>query len=91
MSLHENDRVYCKETELFSDSFYGSITKIYEHAALVKVEPDQLKKKETDKIDSFGDLVVIRQAELQLVDSAGNPLPEVEDDDNTDTDLQAAE
>jgi len=76
MALHENDRVYCKETELFSDSFYGSITKVYEHSVLVKVEPDQLKKKETDKIDSFGDLVVIRQSELQLVDTDGNALPE---------------
>ncbi|GEO74440.1 hypothetical protein FD30_GL000339 [Levilactobacillus namurensis DSM 19117] len=79
MALHENDRVYCKETELFSDAFYGTITKIYEHAALVKVEPDQLKKKETDKIDSFGDLVVIRQTELQLVDENGAPLPEPEE------------
>lgn len=79
MALHENDRVYCKETELFSTSFYGSITKMYEHSALVKVEPAQLKKKETDKIDSFGDLVVIRQSELQLVDTEGQPLPEPEE------------
>lgn len=76
MALHENNRVFCKKTELFSDSFYGTITKIYEHAALVKVEPNQLTKKETDKIDSFGDLVVIRLSELQLVDEAGNPLKE---------------
>ena len=76
MALHENNRVFCKKTELFSDSFYGTITKIYEHAALVKVEPNQLPKKETDKIDSFGDLVIIRLSELQLVDEAGNPLKE---------------
>lgn len=76
MALHENNRVFCKKTELFSDSFYGTIIKIYEHAALVKVEPNQLTKKETDKIDSFGDLVVIRLSELQLVDEAGNPLKE---------------
>ena len=76
MALHENNRVFCKKTELFSDSFYGTITKIYEHAALVKVEPNQLTKKETDKIDSFGDLVVIRLSELQLVDEAGTPLKE---------------
>ncbi|PUD97268.1 hypothetical protein DA477_03295 [Levilactobacillus brevis] len=76
MALHENNRVFCKKTELFSDSFYGTITKIYEHAALVKVEPNQLTKKETDKIDSFGDLVVIRLSELQLVDEVGNPLKE---------------
>ena len=76
MALHENNRVFCKKTELFSDSFYGTITKIYEHATLVKVEPNQLTKKETDKIDSFGDLVVIRLSELQLVDEAGNPLKE---------------
>lgn len=76
MALHENNRVFCKKTELFSDSFYGTITKIYEHAALVKVEPNQLTKKETDKIDSFGDLVIIRLSELQLVDEAGNPLKE---------------
>lgn len=76
MALHENNRVFCKKTELFSDSFYGTITKIYEHAALIKVEPNQLTKKETDKIDSFGDLVVIRLSELQLVDEAGNPLKE---------------
>ncbi|UVW19475.1 hypothetical protein NX820_04990 [Levilactobacillus brevis] len=76
MALHENNRVFCKKTELFSDSFYGTITKIYEHAALVKVEPNQLTKKETDKIDSFGDLVVIRLSELQLVDEAGNLLKE---------------
>lgn len=74
MTFHENDRVYCKETELFSTSFYGSITKVYEHSVLVKVEPEQLKKKETDKIDSFGDLVVIRQTELQLVDENGDPM-----------------
>ena len=76
MALHENNRVFCKKTELFSDSFYGTITKIYEHAALVKVEPNQLTKKETDKIDSFGDLVVILLSELQLVDEVGNPLKE---------------
>lgn len=76
MALHENNRVFCKKTELFSDSFYGTITKIYEHAALVKVEPNQLAKKETDKIDSFGDLVIIRLSELQLVDEAGNPIKE---------------
>ncbi|MFC6260599.1 hypothetical protein [Levilactobacillus fujinensis] len=76
MALHENNRVFCEKTELFSDSFYGTITKIYEHSALVKVEPEQLNKKETDKIDSFGDLVVIRQSELQLVDAAGKPLKE---------------
>ncbi|HIW71150.1 MAG TPA: hypothetical protein H9875_00855 [Candidatus Levilactobacillus faecigallinarum] len=79
MALHENDRVYCKETELFSNSFYGTITKMYEHSALVKVEPEQLKKKETDKIDSFGDLVVIRVSELQLVDENGQPLKEPEE------------
>ncbi|QMU08337.1 hypothetical protein [Levilactobacillus suantsaii] len=80
MALHVNDRVYCKETELFSTSFYGTITKLYEHSALVQVEPDQLKKKETDKIDSFGDLVVIRQTELQLVDENGTALAEPADD-----------
>ncbi|AYM02203.1 hypothetical protein [Levilactobacillus yiduensis] len=76
MTLHEDNRVFCEKTELFSDAFYGTITKIYEHSALVKVEPDQLSKKETDKIDSFGDLVVIRMSELQLVDAAGKPLKE---------------
>ncbi|WP_125583633.1 hypothetical protein [Levilactobacillus cerevisiae] len=85
MTLHENNRVFCEKTELFSDAFYGTITKIYEHSALVKVEPDQLSKKETDKIDSFGDLVVIRQTELQLVDEAGNALKE------PDEELEAAE
>ena len=44
MALHENNRFFCKKTELLSDSFYGTITKIYEHAALVKVEPNQLAK-----------------------------------------------
>ncbi|WP_261810506.1 hypothetical protein [Levilactobacillus humaensis] len=87
MALHENDRVFCEKTELFSDSFYGTITKMYEHSAIVKVEPDQLSKKETDKIDSFGDLVVIRQAELQLVDAEGNPMDEPEEDEP----LEAAE
>ncbi|AJA81318.1 hypothetical protein [Levilactobacillus brevis] len=67
MALHENNRVFCKKTELFSDSFYGTITKIYEHAALVKVEPNQLAKKETDKIDSFGDLVIMALRQLLLV------------------------
>ncbi|WP_407889392.1 hypothetical protein [Levilactobacillus sp. N40-8-2] len=87
MALHENNRVFCEKTELFSDSFYGTITKIYEHSALVKVEPDQLSKKETDKIDSFGDLVVIRFKELQLVDAAGKPMDEPEDEEP----LEAAE
>ena len=80
MALHENDRVYCKETELFSTSFYGAVTKVYEHSVLVKVEPEQLKKKETDKIDSFGDLVVIRQTELQLVNDAGEAIAEPVDE-----------
>ena len=86
MALHEDNRVFCEKTELFSDPFYGTITKIYEHSALVKVEPEQLSKKETDKIDSFGDLVVIRFSELQLVDAAGNPLAEPDDEP-----LEAAE
>lgn len=85
MALHENNRVFCEKTELFSDSFYGTITKVYEHSALVQVEPKQLSKKETDKIDSFGDLVVIRFSELQLVDAAGKPLKEPVDE------LEAAE
>lgn len=80
MALHENNRVYCEKTELFSNSFYGTITKIYEHSALVKVEPAQLAKKETDKIDSFGDLVVIRLSELQLVDDNGQPMDEPDDE-----------
>ncbi|KRO05467.1 hypothetical protein IV54_GL001731 [Levilactobacillus paucivorans] len=87
MALHENDRVFCEKTELFSNSFYGTITKMYEHSAIVKVEPDQLSKKETDKIDSFGDLVVIRHTELQLVDAEGNPMDEPEEDEP----LEAAE
>ncbi|WP_125547432.1 hypothetical protein [Levilactobacillus lindianensis] len=87
MALHENDRVFCEKTELFSNSFYGTITKMYEHSAIVKVEPNQLSKKETDKIDSFGDLVVIRHAELQLVDAEGHPMDEPEEDEP----LEAAE
>ncbi|WP_341778652.1 hypothetical protein [Levilactobacillus sp. HBUAS70063] len=86
MALHEDNRVFCEKTELFSNSFYGTITKIYEHSALVKVEPEQLAKKETDKIDSFGDLVVIRLSELQLVDAAGKPMAEPDDEE-----LEAAE
>ncbi|WP_125766246.1 hypothetical protein [Levilactobacillus mulengensis] len=85
MALHENNRVFCEKTELFSDSFYGTITKMYEHSAIVKVEPDQLSKKETDKIDSFGDLVVIRHSELQLVDADNNFIAEPEEE------LEAAE
>jgi len=85
MALHENNRVFCEKTELFSDPFYGTITKMYEHSAIVKVEPNQLSKKETDKIDSFGDLVVIRHTELQLVDAEGKAIAEPEEE------LEAAE
>ncbi|KRN02935.1 hypothetical protein FD13_GL001251 [Levilactobacillus senmaizukei DSM 21775 = NBRC 103853] len=88
MALHEDNRVFCKKTELFSDSFYGTVTKLYEHSVIVKVEPDQLSKKETDKIDSFGDLVVIRMSELQLVDADGNAIDEPEEDEE---EVEAAE
>ncbi|PWF99757.1 hypothetical protein [Levilactobacillus bambusae] len=80
MTFQINDRVYCEKTELFSTAFYGLVTKLYEHSALIKVEPEQLIKKETDKIESFDDLVVIRQTELQLVDESGSTIdrPDIE-------------